>query len=96
MTLIEQLFGPPVDPSDWTPDARRMVLLRKVDEYIDVVTRNHTEWQRLTQSVVGTLGMGALTLAGWCDKDGAEKWRWLREQVEAMDNESLMALEFEQ
>jgi len=96
--LVAQFFdGEMVELSpEQQAEFRRQSIFNKIDEHIEAIIEDHTAWQQLTHSRIGNFGMGAITLAGWNDLDGTEKWRWLREQYEQATHEDLLALEFEE
>lgn len=97
--LIADFFGAEVTRALTDPKAvaehRRRELLRVCDEHIEAIKVHDQAYVGMIHALAGTLATGAMAIAGWFDKDGAEGWRWIKEQVVAMSAEDLLDLEFE-
>ena len=97
--LVEQFFGSEVADALVDPAAvaahRRREILRRIDEIIEILLPLDEEWQILMSNAFGVLAWGGMVIRGWNDRDGAERWRHVREIYEEMDDEDLLALEFE-
>lgn len=98
-SLIEQFFGAEVVDTLVDPAAiaahRRREVLRRVDEIIELLMPLDAEWQILMSNAFGVLGWGGMVARGANDLDGAERWRYVREVYEEIDDEDLLSMTFE-
>lgn len=91
--LVAEFFGGEVEEVALDPEQKRAAILARIDEIIDILKPLDVEWQRLMQARFGTLGWGGMVIKGANDRDGCERWRYVRNLWETADEEELAAVE---